>query len=236
MSFPFSKIKIFLLDTLFPPVCFSCRRFLDSADSVLCSACRRSLPLYNSLFCPFCRARFPESRPTCSCSLPFLFGAPASFSNPAVRALIHATKFKKLASALNPLITLLIAYAQNLNFNFTNYVVVPIPLSSARERTRGFNQAELIARSLSKALNLSLVPALKRIKTTKPQAELKSKAARLANIASAFTLSNPATILNQNIILIDDVYTTGATILEAVRVLKKSFPRAKILVLTLAKS
>lgn len=100
-------------------------------------------------------------------------------------------------------------------------VLVPIPLSTKRLRKRGYNHAKLLAEGLSKNLNLKLIDVLQRTKETKSQFGLTLKQ-RKENIKDAFTISpnNPIT-QSPDILLIDDILTTGSTLLEAARILKK---------------
>ena len=96
-------------------------------------------------------------------------------------------------------------------------VLVPVPLHPKREKWRGFNQSfELI-----KNLDWQIVPAIKRTRNTKPQAEL-ARYERLENLNGAFTVHPSALpkLLNKKIILVDDVCTTGTTLSECARVLK----------------
>ncbi|MEK7588375.1 MAG: ComF family protein [Patescibacteria group bacterium] len=120
--------------------------------------------------------------------------------------------------------------------NFKNPILIPIPLSKKRYRERGYNQAELIAREL-----LLLSPEtftlkkdiLTKIKDTIHQAHIKDRKQRLKNITNSFNIKNKESIKNRNIILIDDVTTTGATLSEAKKVLKENGAK-KIIAFTVA--
>jgi ComF family protein len=99
--------------------------------------------------------------------------------------------------------------------------IVPIPLHSERLRTRGFNQAEVLARSFCDRLNLSCSPQLlQRIKNTKPQIETKNKQEREANLNQAFVARSPPPKFD-TVWLLDDIYTSGATVKEAIAAFKK---------------
>jgi len=114
--------------------------------------------------------------------------------------------------------------------NFRNPILVPIPLAPGRRRERGFNQAALICDKLSK-LNLDL-ELLKKVlikpKDTEHQARIEDRRRRLQNIVGCFRVSDPTKIKNRNIILIDDVTTTGATLSEAKKVLREAGARKVI--------
>lgn len=100
----------------------------------------------------------------------------------------------------------------------SGFLVIPLPLSKKRQRWRGFNQAEILARELSAHFSYDLNLNLKRVKHKKPQAEL-NETERLNNVAGVFSFTG-AELNGRTIILIDDVVTTGATLNEAARVLK----------------
>jgi len=122
---------------------------------------------------------------------------------------------------------------------FTDLVgIVPVPLNKKRERERGFNQSAIVAQNLYQVLssanfNVEITPVLIRNRYTLQQARL-SKTERQTNVAGAFAINSPVKIPSQ-IILVDDVYTTGATVAECARVLKQNGVK-KIMVFTLAKA
>ncbi|MFH1691249.1 MAG: phosphoribosyltransferase family protein [Candidatus Omnitrophota bacterium] len=122
-------------------------------------------------------------------------------------------------------------YTQN-SFKAIDYLVA-IPLHPARLREREFNQSELIAKELSRELQKPLVPALKKIRHTKSQTAL-NRTQRLLNLAGAFAINDNICIKDKNILLVDDVATTTATITEAASLLKKSGAHS-ICALTFAK-
>ena len=133
--------------------------------------------------------------------------------------------------------------------NFREPILIPIPLSKRRYRERGYNQAELICKELIKLdtfphishgvyggteRNFTLEKnVLVKIKETEHQANIKERRDRLKNLSNSFAVKNPELIKNKNIILIDDVLTTGATLTEAKKILKQSGAR-KIIAFTIA--
>src|SRR3989344_7225576 len=112
-----------------------------------------------------------------------------------------------------------VAKNQGLAEYFSDFVLVPVPLHRKRHNWRGFNQAELLSGALSVSLNIPLNKTLvSRRKATKPQVKL-SALERKRNVENAFALSgNPA---NKKIILVDDVITSGSTLNELAKLLKK---------------
>ena len=103
---------------------------------------------------------------------------------------------------------------------FNNYdMIVPVPLHSKRIAERGFNQALLIANLLSKEIGVPVSEALERIRYTKPQARF-GREDRLINVKEAFSAVKNDSLSGKNIILVDDVYTTGATMNACAKALK----------------
>lgn len=124
--------------------------------------------------------------------------------------------------------------------NFTEPILIPIPLSPKRHRERGFNQAELLCRELIKINNEREGTYLKlennillKPRETEHQARIKDRRARIENMAGSFTVRNTELIKNKNIILIDDILTTGATLSEARKMLRGAGAR-KIIAFTVA--
>lgn len=101
------------------------------------------------------------------------------------------------------------------------WVVAPVPLHKFRQNWRGFNQSALLAQNFARKLGLKYENHLKRIKNTKPQFSL-SAHERNKNVKNAFSLNTKYKIPNTNILLIDDVWTTGSTMAECCRVLKRN--------------
>ncbi len=197
---------------LFPKKCFGC----GQNDTYLCYDCLSTIDLIHSpLF-----------------NLHGISGVyfAADYQNFIVKRLIKKYKYPPLAQKLAlPLASLIITHLESLEKRppflgrKENCYLVPVPLSSKRLRWRGFNQAREIANILSFYYQIPLIKALEKKKPTKPQVKL-SRQQRKSNISGSFS-SPPSThgkIKNKNIILVDDVSTTGATLSEGARVLKKA--------------
>ncbi len=98
------------------------------------------------------------------------------------------------------------------------HLALPVPLHPERKRSRGYNQSELLVRHLCERLELRADPhALHRIRNTPPQVDL-SGSDRISNVAGAFS-AEPDKVRGKNVLLVDDVYTTGSTLSEAARAL-----------------
>ena len=121
--------------------------------------------------------------------------------------------------------------------NFNNPVLIPIPISVWRKFSRGYDQNQLILKEFSKLGGKNFIQInyniLKKYKHTKPQSKTKNKSERIKNIKNAFKIKNPEKIKNKNIILFDDIYTTGSTLNEARKILKKAGAK-KVIFLTMA--
>jgi ComF family protein len=101
-------------------------------------------------------------------------------------------------------------------------IIMPVPLHAGRLKERGFNQALLLAYQMSEAHRIPLsLDNLYRTRPTRPQVEL-SGAERIRNVAGAFALRRPGEVADKHLVLIDDVFTTGATMNECSLVLKKA--------------
>ncbi len=138
-----------------------------------------------------------------------------------LRRLIHHFKFdgwRRLAAPLGDLLAESWRHAREAE---RPDWIVPIPCHKARRRERGFDQANLLARRLSRLLQIPLFPGLWRRRATRPQPGLR-KSERLSNLRRAFSLKNPHRIESARILIVDDVMTSGTTVAEAARVLKEA--------------
>jgi ComF family protein len=114
-------------------------------------------------------------------------------------------------------------------------LLVPVPLHPRRLRERGFNQAILLGTFLSRAWRIPLArTALARIRWTVPQIELDHRE-RAANVRGAFAVSHPEMVAGRRILLLDDVLTTGSTVAECARMLRKA-KAAEVFVVAVARA
>jgi len=225
MAHSLKSLKEFILDCLFPSYCINCGTLLRE-NEVLCKTCFASIIKYNTFFCGACRARLPTGNKTCHKNTPYLLGAASSYHDPAVKALVIALKFRGMKKAALPLSALMTDYYSTLRNGGEDAILIPIPLGKRRERERGFNQSLLLTRLIAEKLNLPLTEGnLIRTRETKPQSELGDVKERGENVAGCFALRNPEEIRRKDIVLIDDVVTSGATMEEAARTLRKGGAR-----------
>lgn len=155
-----------------------------------------------------------------------------------LRELIHLLKYEQVRPAAAVLGRMLHQAMANLNIpEETTAVMIPVPLHAKKARQRGFNQAELIARA---ALKLSgkgmlLCPRpIERLRETKSQIGLTSHQRR-ENMRGAFAVTKPHEVYGREIVLVDDVYTTGTTVSECARVLKRA-GASNVLIATVART
>ncbi|HMD70268.1 MAG TPA: ComF family protein [Bryobacteraceae bacterium] len=151
-----------------------------------------------------------------------------------LRELIHLYKYGRVKTMARPLAGLL---ARALPRDECFDAVTPVPLHWRRLWSRGFNQAELLARAVARRSGIPMVPALRRMRSTAAQAGL-SNSARRKNVAAAFrvrrTRGFARKLAGRRILLIDDVLTTGATAAACANALKRA-GAARVALLTIAR-
>jgi len=217
----------------------------------LCRSCIRQFYPITSPKCKICGEMFPSRAGggdhTCGACLKqkphFNRVRSAGEYDGAFRTLIHALKYKGKIQLARPLSRLLFHAFISYRELEAAELIVPTPLHPSRERQRGFNQAALLLRQWPPLFRQYGGAApdiahdrhiLKRVRKTPAQTGLNQRQ-RMTNIRQAFALQRPAAVEGKNILLIDDVCTTGATVDECARVLKKGGANS-VNVLTLARA
>ena len=137
-----------------------------------------------------------------------------------LRQAIHLLKYRGKLRLKQPLLQLAMAHF-DVHFPGTAYeAIIPVPLHRERLMRREFNQAAVLARGLAHHLNVPILERLLvRVRSTRPQVEL-SGSERRQNVRQAFAVTNPAALENKQVLVVDDVFTTGATLGEVARTLK----------------
>ncbi len=195
-----------LLALLVPPACLACGRALPRAGEPLCPSCRRGLPWLSAPRCPRCALPAP-CRPCPAAGAPFDGSwAPLAHDGPA-RALVAALKFRGRLPVAD-LMAAQIAAAAPPDVLAPPAVLVPVPAHPGRRRTRGFDQAERLARALAGRTRLPVSAALRRPEPG-PRQLGASRATRLAAGRLGVAAAGPAPA---RAVLVDDVHTTGATL------------------------
>ena len=220
------KVWVFFLGLIFPKECCGCGR-----EGVwLCQSCFSAIKLRQTQFCLGCKreTNFGKFCPQCAPSYALDGVLIASHhEQKIIDNLIKNFKYsfvKDLSKDLGKILSLflndLINKKQKI-FNIKNSLIMPVPLSAYRKRWRGFNQSEMLAQIVADNFNLELsVNELIRIKHITPQVKL-SREQRKNNIKGCFNWS-AGNIANRQIILIDDVATTGVTLNECAKILKSN--------------
>ena len=229
IGLPFLRaLAVGVIDTLFPVFCLGC----ETPDEWLCADCRMRIPLSHEHRCPSCFAHITPSGRTCfACSekypLEGIFIA-SHYQVPLLARAIHAYKYRFLEKLSLQLGTFLSDALRQTDIPLPDFIL-PVPLHTRRLRFRGFNQSELLADVLAKMLTPGIeIPVLRdcllRTRYTKPQMKTTSRQERLANLKGAFALNkgDRKKIKGKSLWLIDDVATTGTTLAECAKVLKKS--------------
>ena len=228
-----------LLDFVSPPICPCCKRELCMSSGRLCQNCEEQLPLLPKERCPGCGGPNPGYLALCNDCIEIQGGRPWQRAASALpfsgiaRKLVHLYKFRTCL-ALAPFFAERMfeawnAYCGDCNIDAITY----IPLHFTRYLTRGYNQSEILADMLSRKLGMPKYKALKRLRRTSQQARLGFKA-RAANMAGAFE-ANSTCVEGKRILLVDDVFTTGATFGAATRTLQKA-GAAEVYVLSAARA
>ena len=222
------KIKILdktwpsgLVDFLYPPVCLTCNAFLENPDELICKDCLDNITELDLPFCSICR-QFIQSGikcPDCEESgLPvFCLGR---FTD-VLQTMVHQLKyygFSRLGSILAECVVK--KYLPALEKLQADYIV-PVPLHSTREKSRGYNQAAVLADNIGNGTGIeTLMDILVRTKKTKDQTRLNPEQRR-KNIKGAFEVIG-GNLIGKRVILVDDVVTTGATANEAAVTLRRA--------------
>ncbi|MEX1061869.1 MAG: ComF family protein [Patescibacteria group bacterium] len=207
-----------LLGFVYPTSCVSCK----VRGKLLCGECAAKLRPLSSFTCLVCEKPALGGFTHSLCSgrfTPERTLSAFSYRGPA-RPLVKALKYKSLKRVAEVMAHLTLEDLAEKGIFFGKKAwVVPIPLSFWRQNERGFNQAEIFAQALARELKLKINPKLlKRVRNTPSQVSL-SRGERSQNIQGAF--AGTRRIRKKDILLVDDVLTTGATVREAAKALKK---------------
>ncbi len=216
---PLTKLKKVALDLLFPQWCIGCGREGD----YICGSCRQTLSVISPPVCPRCGR--PQSRgmlcPECADSQAEIDGIRAPFFfDGVIRQAIHQLKYRNLRALAIPLAELLHDYL--IENPISGGVLVPVPLHRRRYRERGYNQSVLLARELGRLSSLPVAEnSLVRRSYAPPQARSASISERRDNVANAFACRDER-LQGKEVILVDDVSTSGATLNTCAGVLKSA--------------
>ena len=216
-----------ILDLIFPKRCVGCGK----VGKYFCSRCISSIKLIapNESICPVCEKPAIDGHTHPKCQSKYALDGLTSFFryDGVIRKAIKAVKYRYIFDLAKEFISLIPSSPLNELTKLQNFeasLIVPIPLHPTRLRNRGFNQAEVLGKLLAQRLHMPMrTDILKRIKKTTPQVEMKDRKKRLENMKDVFSVFNSSfNIQHSHIILFDDVFTTGATMRAAAKILKQS--------------
>lgn len=221
-----------ILDTLFPIRCISCSK----NEEWLCGDCLEKININIDQVCPLCSTSItPDGRTCFDCKKKYSIDGILVASSyrekdnkkSLIAKLVHYYKYRFVSELNIPLGKILKKSLLQSNLPLPD-IIIPVPLHPRRLRWRGFNQAELLSKFLGKHLTLGMeipvfVDILIRNNYTTPQMEIKSFHERKVNIKGSFSVDRKylKEIKGKNILLVDDIATTGSTLFECAKILKQ---------------
>ena len=205
------KFFDYILSLIYPPKCVFCGTVIDKSD--ICEECEKTLPYTkgDSIY-----QKFPFVD---KCISPLYY-------KDYVRRAVLRFKFAGCSCYSRRLGGIMSECAEN-NLDCGSIDMVScIPLSRKRMHDRGYNQAELLAKEISKKVGIEYLPTLKKIRHNTAQSTIKDSKQRAANVIGAYRVIDAEEVKGKYILLVDDVVTTGSTVSECARILKKSGAKA----------
>jgi ComF family protein len=218
------------------PVCDQCLISINRIEGTLCATCGErlnspyALSVDGDALCEVCRRAQPM----------YVKAVAYGSYESGLRELIHLLKYDRVRTAASVLGRMQAEAIGSLQLHFGNgpLVLVPVPLHAKKLRQRGFNQSELIARAALKLLSGSgfelKAQVLERCRETQSQIGL-SRHQRRENMRGAFKVANAGDIAGREVLVVDDVMTTGTTVSECARVLRRA-GASKVYVATVART
>lgn len=221
-----------IIDWIYPPLCCNCGKI----GYEICKDCFTALEL--NLFSNHCKICGQDNETDYVCSLcksqepQYDFIRSWGIYSGILREIIHAFKFNRRIGLINYLTLSAVECIQNWNPSVD--LIVPVPLSKKRIRSRGYNQSSILAKSIAQKLQIDFSSlAVKRIKNTRTQVGLNARE-RKVNVANAFE-ADSSICKGHSILLVDDIITTGSTLNECAKAIKNADGNF-VYVFTLAKT
>lgn len=232
-----------IADLIFPPRCITCGVVLKEHGPLpFCPHCTTGIHFIHSPLCPRCGIPFPitegEDHLCGECLVtrrPYAVARAVGLYDETLLTAIHLFKYRGRIGIGKALGNIMADFAGGMWDMNVFSVIMPVPLHRKRLRERGFNQAVILARQIAKRFSLPIdFLTLKRTVFTEPQVGM-GREDRSANVRGAFTVRKPERTAGKRILLVDDVYTTGSTLIECARTLLNAGADS-VAVLTLAKA
>lgn len=227
------KILSDLSALFFPRICPVCGEAMGEGEELMCTRCRFEIPLtgYSGQTDNPVAEKFWGHLPLAQAGSFFFYSEKSDFRN-----LVHAFKYRggwRLASGMGEW------YGSALKegglYGDVD-TIIPVPLHYLRLMRRGYNQSEYIARGISRALGIPVDTRSVRRKVNNPSQTLSQADERWENVQGIFTVRRPEALQGRHILLVDDVLTTGATIISCAGAILAAAPDARISIATLAVS
>jgi len=230
-----------LINLVYPRLCIACRQSLPDTkpSDPLCPACRHRIQLNRPPFCRQCGRPITSFRriycPPCQLEiLPFDRAWSATIYDETMRHLIHLFKYGNKTALRHTWAEILTEFISSYHLPIKDFdLLVPVPLHRSRLRQRGYNQADLLTNIIARQYQIpSTNQIIFRCRNTQNQARLSPKE-RWTNLQGAFKIKKSSSLINKNILIIDDLLTTGATTSGMASLLKQA-GAAHVSLLTLA--
>ena len=231
---PFSA----LLNLFIPRICHICKSGLLDDEEFICSTCIPKLPLtgydrywlnksgLNTDLNPM-EQRFAGQLPLDHACAPFFYTRDSSLAT-----LVHDFKYRGFSKLAVTMGRLGAAVLKDSGFFNDIDIILPIPIHWTKKRSRGYNQSEMIATGISQLTGIPVGTNLKARKPHRTQTSLTAEQ-RIANTKNVFSVSSPDSLVGKRILLVDDICTTGATLLSAGETLAASSENIRLSLFTL---
>lgn len=207
-------------DLLFPMYCLSCGRSISNRNNCVCDSCFSKIsPVIDG--CEYCSGRIIDGRcSVCSDRMWYIEKniCIAEYSG-VMKEIIKHYKFHKRKRIYNKFTSQIFDAVKHSGIQFD--LIVPVPMNKKKKWERGFNQSELLARSVAKFYGKQYSSVLKEKNSTGSQKEMGYRE-RFLHILDRYEVTDRAAVSGRNVLLLDDVLTTGATINECARILKNA--------------
>jgi len=230
-----------IINLLYPAICRVCLKKIDEFDRNICDDCAKKIIERLPPFCARCGRQLKAGAETghvcryCEEDKPYFDRAWSVCRYEGVlKGLIHDFKYKKVTSLSADFAAMIIGFMRKYGAGKDCQMILSVPMHPDRLLGREVNHADMLARALGKKLGISYSGnALKKIKNTPLQSRLR-RSARIKNMSSSFSLKDRQAVRDKNIMLVDDLFTTGSTVNECSRILKDSGAK-RVEVITLAR-